>query len=137
MSEGNETAELEALLEHLKSSRGVDFTAYKRSTLARRIDKRMALINVASYTDYLDYLEVHPEEFGQLFNAILINVTSFFRDPEHSISCARRSSRRCCNARTRTNSCASGAPAAPRAKSATRSRCCSPKRWGRSRSANA
>ena len=47
------------------------FTAYKRSTLARRIDRRLAAINVGSYTDYVDYLEVHPDEFGQLFNAIL------------------------------------------------------------------
>jgi two-component system, chemotaxis family, CheB/CheR fusion protein len=82
MSEGKTTLDLEELLEHLKVSRGFDFTAYKRSTLARRIDKRMASINVGSYGDYRDHLEVHPEEFGQLFNAILINVTSFFRDPD-------------------------------------------------------
>jgi two-component system, chemotaxis family, CheB/CheR fusion protein len=82
MSEGKTTPELERLLEHLKLSRGFDFMAYKRSTLARRIDKRMAAINVHNYADYLDYLEVHPDEFGSLFNAILINVTSFFRDPD-------------------------------------------------------
>jgi two-component system, chemotaxis family, CheB/CheR fusion protein len=82
MNEGKPIPELEQLLEHLKSTRGFDFTAYKRSTLARRIDKRLATINVGSYTDYVDYLEVHPDEFGQLFNAILINVTTFFRDPE-------------------------------------------------------
>jgi two-component system CheB/CheR fusion protein len=82
MTEGKTTPEFEDLLEHVKLSRGFDFTAYKRSTLARRIDKRMATINVGSYGEYLDYLQVHPEEFGQLFNAILINVTTFFRDPE-------------------------------------------------------
>jgi two-component system CheB/CheR fusion protein len=82
MDAGKTTPEFEKLLEHLKSSRGFDFTAYKRSTLGRRIDKRMQTINVGSYADYLDYLEVHPDEFGHLFNAILINVTSFFRDPE-------------------------------------------------------
>src|SRR5262249_60057841 len=36
--------------------------------------------NVERFADYTDYLEVHPEEFGQLFNVILINVTAFFRD---------------------------------------------------------
>ena len=82
MSEGKTAPEFEQLLEHLKLSRGFDFTAYKRSTLVRRIDKRMAGLNVNRYDDYLDYLEVHPDEFGQLFNAILINVTSFFRDPD-------------------------------------------------------
>ena len=74
--------DLETLLEYLKNSRGFDVTAYKRTTLSRRIDKRMAAIGVDSYSSYLDYLQVHQDEFTQLFNAILINVTSFFRDPE-------------------------------------------------------
>jgi two-component system, chemotaxis family, CheB/CheR fusion protein len=74
--------ELERLLEYLKQTRGFDFTAYKRSTLGRRIDKRMGSIDVNTYADYVDYLEVHPDEFNQLFNSILINVTAFFRDPE-------------------------------------------------------
>jgi two-component system CheB/CheR fusion protein len=72
--------DLEALLEYLKRTRGFDFTAYKRSSLMRRILKRMQVVNVATYGDYVDYLEVHPEEFPLLFNMILINVTSFFRD---------------------------------------------------------
>src|SRR5581483_4800540 len=42
--------------------------------------KRMQTVSVASFDDYLDYLEVHPEEFAGLFNTVLINVTSFFRD---------------------------------------------------------
>ena len=35
---------------------------------------------VANFEDYIDYLEVHPEEFASLFNTVLINVTAFFRD---------------------------------------------------------
>jgi two-component system CheB/CheR fusion protein len=72
--------ELERLLEYLKSSRAFDFTGYKRASLARRIGKRMQSVKVAGYGDYIDYLEVHPEEFATLFDVILINVTSFFRD---------------------------------------------------------
>ena len=72
----------EALLEHLKSSRGFDFTGYKRSSLMRRVDRRMVQIGIASYADYLEYLELHGDEFTALFNTILINVTAFFRDPE-------------------------------------------------------
>jgi two-component system, chemotaxis family, CheB/CheR fusion protein len=72
----------EALLEHLKRSRGFDFTGYKRSTLERRVAKRMEAVKVGTYADYADYLEIHPEEFAELFNTILINVTGFFRDPE-------------------------------------------------------
>jgi two-component system, chemotaxis family, CheB/CheR fusion protein len=72
----------EALLEHLKASRGFDFTGYKRSSLIRRVDRRMAQIGIGSYSDYVDYLELHADEFTALFNTILINVTGFFRDPE-------------------------------------------------------
>ena len=70
----------EALLHFLQQQRGFDFTGYKRPSLVRRVTRRMQTINVAEFGDYIDYLEVHPEEFVQLFNTILINVTSFFRD---------------------------------------------------------
>src|SRR5918997_134017 len=73
-------ASLEALLEFLKQSRGLDFTGYKRASLERRFRRRMDTMRCASYADYLDYLEVHPEEFQELFDTLLINVTSFFRD---------------------------------------------------------
>jgi two-component system, chemotaxis family, CheB/CheR fusion protein len=71
----------EALLDFLKRSRGFDFTGYKRASLERRFQRRMDGIGCKSYGDYLDYLEVHPEEYAQLFNTLLINVTEFFRDP--------------------------------------------------------
>jgi two-component system CheB/CheR fusion protein len=62
--------------------RGFDFTGYKRSSLTRRVNRRMAQVGAGDYAEYLDYLEMHTEEFTALFNTILINVTSFFRDPE-------------------------------------------------------
>jgi two-component system CheB/CheR fusion protein len=71
---------LDAFLDFVKQARGFDFTGYKRSSIERRVAKRMAEVGVASYDEYMDYLELHPEEFELLFNAILINVTSFFRD---------------------------------------------------------
>ncbi|MEV6105985.1 CheR family methyltransferase [Streptomyces sp. NPDC051940] len=74
--------ELEELLAFLRDARGFDFTGYKRSTLGRRIRKRMADADVGSYADYRDRLEADAYEFGALFNTILINVTSFFRDPD-------------------------------------------------------
>jgi two-component system CheB/CheR fusion protein len=74
------TQEFETLVEYLKNNRGFDFSGYKRSSLRRRIGKRMQTLHIERYGDYLDYLEVHPEEFIQLFNTILINVTGFFRD---------------------------------------------------------
>jgi len=72
---------LAALLEHLKQARGFDFTGYKRTSLERRIAKRMELVEVGAYHDYVDFLETHPEEYAQLFDTLLINVTAFFRDP--------------------------------------------------------
>jgi len=80
MSPPKEDAKFEHLLEYLRQSRGFDFTGYKRPSLMRRMSKRMQTVHVDRFTDYVDYLEVHPEEFDVLFNTILINVTSFFRD---------------------------------------------------------
>ena len=78
--EEEEGRTLEALLEYLRISRGFDFTGYKRPSLARRVTKRLQVLNLQGFGDYLDYLEVHPEEFATLFNTMLINVSSFFRD---------------------------------------------------------
>src|SRR5215470_1757581 len=54
----------EALLDYLKGTRGFDFTAYKRSSLMRRIQKRLQSIGIESYDGYQAYLETHSEEFG-------------------------------------------------------------------------
>jgi len=70
----------EDLLEYLRRTRGFDFSAYKRPSLKRRVQKRLGMLSMASFRDYVDYLEVHPDEFSALFNTILINVTAFFRD---------------------------------------------------------
>jgi two-component system CheB/CheR fusion protein len=72
---------LEILLDYLKRTRGFDFTGYKRASLGRRIVKRMDTVGIEGFDEYVDYLEVHPEEFPALFNTVLINVTAFFRDP--------------------------------------------------------
>jgi two-component system, chemotaxis family, CheB/CheR fusion protein len=73
---------LEELLIFIRDARGFDFTGYKRSSLARRIRKRMHEVGASDYVDYRDRLESSAEEFGHLFNTILINVTGFFRDTE-------------------------------------------------------
>src|SRR3954453_18470243 len=82
MSEQVETESFEKLLDYLRQSRGFDFTAYKRTSLLRRTTKRMQAVGVQNFDDYVDYLELHPGEFEALFNTILINVTTFFRDPD-------------------------------------------------------
>ena len=74
---------LDTLLEFVKESRGFDFTGYKRSSIQRRVAKRMGEVGIdpERYDEYIDYLELHAGEFAELFNTILINVTGFFRDP--------------------------------------------------------
>src|SRR5206468_866993 len=70
------------LLEYLRRTRGFDLGGYKPSTVERRVSKRLGEVGMTGIVEYLDYLEVHPEEWAQLFNTILINVTGFFRDQE-------------------------------------------------------
>jgi two-component system CheB/CheR fusion protein len=72
--------EFERLLGHLCRTRGVDFTAYKRPSLLRRLRRRMTVVSIPDVGRYIEYLETNPDEFHHLFNTILINVTAFFRD---------------------------------------------------------
>jgi two-component system, chemotaxis family, CheB/CheR fusion protein len=74
--------ELTELLEFIRDLRGFDFSTYKPSTLGRRIRKRMQDVGKTSFADYRDLLETESDEFTQLFDTVLINVTSFFRDSE-------------------------------------------------------
>ena len=106
-------AEFEALLSYLKQSRGFDFTAYKRSSLMRRVLVRMQTMGVKGFSTYLDFLQVDPEEFTRLFNTILINVTSFFRDPPNW-EVLRESVVRGCGWGPRRNSSPAGCPRVPR-----------------------
>ncbi|SEH65267.1 two-component system, chemotaxis family, CheB/CheR fusion protein [Mycolicibacterium rutilum] len=70
----------ETLLNFMRDSRGFDFTGYKRTSLMRRVRHRMTHAGFESYEEYLDHLQASADEFNALFNTILINVTSFFRD---------------------------------------------------------
>jgi two-component system CheB/CheR fusion protein len=66
----------------LRSQTGHDFSLYKRNTISRRIERRMALHQINKINDYLRYLEKNKPETELLFREFLIGVTRFFRDPE-------------------------------------------------------
>ena len=66
----------------LRSGTGHDFSQYKKSTVGRRIERRMSQHNIEDMQLYARYLKEHPAEVQLLFKEILINVTNFFRDPE-------------------------------------------------------
>ena len=48
----------------------------------RRVEKRAQAVKAGSWEEYRSYLESNPDEFNELFDTILINVTAFFRDGE-------------------------------------------------------
>ena len=80
-----ETRGDEALLRfvfrRLRESHGLDFTHYKRSTLRRRLARRMTLRRIESLEKYCTLLDGDPEEMAALHQDFLIRVTEFFRDP--------------------------------------------------------
>ncbi|HEV7508425.1 MAG TPA: chemotaxis protein CheB [Thermoanaerobaculia bacterium] len=78
----SEREALDSLFTLLKKATGKDLTGYKKPTLLRRIRRRMALRQIEGLADYAIHLESHPDEIQDLYQDLLINVTSFFRDPE-------------------------------------------------------
>ncbi|HET9653449.1 MAG TPA: CheR family methyltransferase, partial [Usitatibacter sp.] len=70
------------VLDLIRQSTGADFSNYKRNTLHRRITRRMVLHKLDGLREYLRFLQGNPEEIESLYQDVLINVTSFFRNPE-------------------------------------------------------
>lgn len=66
----------------LRNHSGVDFSLYKSNTIDRRITRRMILNKKNTFADYATFLRGNEKELGALYSDVLINVTSFFRDPE-------------------------------------------------------
>ena len=78
------TAALASIIALLREKTSHDFTSYKPGTIQRRIERRMAMaaIHVHKMDRYLDILRNDEQELAMLAQDLLINVTSFFRDPE-------------------------------------------------------
>ncbi len=66
----------------LRRRAGHDFSQYKESTIARRLERRMKALQIDTVEQYVGILEEQPEEADRLFKDLLIGVTQFFRDPE-------------------------------------------------------
>ena len=65
----------------IRNRTGYDFSQYKKSTVFRRVGRRMNIHQIEEISQYLRYLQENPEEIDLLFKEFLINVTNFFRDP--------------------------------------------------------
>ena len=66
----------------IRSRTGHDFSQYKRSTITRRVERRMAVHQIDKLDDYVRYLQLTAGEVDALFRDLLIGVTNFFRDTE-------------------------------------------------------
>jgi two-component system CheB/CheR fusion protein len=74
----------------LRTHTGQDFSMYKKSTVYRRIDRRVAFHQLTDYSDYVNFLRENPGEVEILFKELLIGVTKFFRDPAAFASLSSR-----------------------------------------------
>jgi two-component system CheB/CheR fusion protein len=73
---------LEKVVILLRGQTGHDFSLYKKTTVYRRIERRMGLHQITKIANYVRFLQENPQEVELLFRELLIGVTSFFRDPE-------------------------------------------------------
>ena len=71
---------LQKILILLRTQTGHDFSLYKKTTLYRRIERRMVVHQIIKISNYIRYLQDNPNEVEILFKEILIGVTNFFRD---------------------------------------------------------
>ncbi|WP_370574010.1 chemotaxis protein CheB [Methanomethylovorans sp.] len=78
----NNKRAMESIFNQLLTQKGHDFSQYKQKTIDRRIKRRMAVNNIKLIEGYANYLKQKPEEIKALFRDLLINVTSFFRNPK-------------------------------------------------------
>ncbi|NTW52023.1 MAG: chemotaxis protein CheB [Chlorobiaceae bacterium] len=73
---------LEKVLIILRAQTRQDFSLYKKSTIYRRIERRMGIHQIESIAAYVRFLQENPQETELLFKELLIGVTNFFRDPD-------------------------------------------------------
>ena len=85
-----EEGALRRIFRRLRIAHGVDFTHYKRSTLRRRLERRMAFQKTDELDEYAAFLESDAVETAALYQDFLIRVTGFFRDPESFATLAER-----------------------------------------------
>jgi two-component system CheB/CheR fusion protein len=78
----SEDPAMDAVLRLLRDNFGIDFSLYKITTVGRRIQRRVELLNLPGLPEYVDHILTEPDELNKLYQDLLIGVTQFFRDPE-------------------------------------------------------
>jgi len=79
MATESDTTALDLLLERVYQDTGHDFREYKRGTVTRRLERRLYATGTKTYLEYIEFLEVHPEEYQRLVDDLTIKVSGFFR----------------------------------------------------------
>ncbi len=74
--------DLNTIFELLLKETGVDFSHYKLPTIKRRINHKLQQCSLKTIHEYVEFLQKNSLEVVELYQELLINVTSFFRDPE-------------------------------------------------------
>ena len=77
----SDSAAIDLLLEKVYRDGGHDFREYKRSTIMRRLERRLHATGAKTCLDYMQFLDAHPEEYHRLADDLTIKVSSFFRSP--------------------------------------------------------
>ena len=114
----------------LRAQTGHDFSLYKRNTMVRRVERRLAIHQIDQLDGYVRYLQQNPSEVEALFRDLLIGVTNFFRGtPKPSRPARERSSRSSLPASPRGQRSASGRRDAPPARRPIPSPSCSRSVW--------
>lgn len=72
--------DFKSLLHQISQKIGFDFTQYRMSHLERRFGVRLSALQIGSYHEYAQFLEIHPEEYQKLCDTLFIHVSHFFRD---------------------------------------------------------
>jgi two-component system CheB/CheR fusion protein len=78
-----------SLIKFIEKKTAFHLQSYKERPLARRLKARMRLLGLETYGDYHSYLINHEGEFTLLKDALTINLSYFFRNPE-TFECVRQ-----------------------------------------------
>jgi two-component system, chemotaxis family, CheB/CheR fusion protein len=78
--DAKDKSSLEKIIILLRNNTGNDFSMYKKNTVYRRIERRMAVHKISKISSYVQFLQDNPNESGILLKELMIGVTSFFRD---------------------------------------------------------
>ncbi|MCP3939955.1 MAG: protein-glutamate O-methyltransferase CheR [Desulfobacteraceae bacterium] len=74
-------SDLNKIINYLSKHQDIDFYGYHHSIIEQQLDQRLHEVNLGTLAEYYNFLQSHPDEINKLVKVLIINVSSFFRDP--------------------------------------------------------